>query len=81
MTLQLAPLLLERASNNGMKKNEENGIAVLHCQSLEVFLHLLLHLPQVSNYFVKISLYLGQQLIATEMQCEPSSETESIFSN
>ncbi|OPJ69690.1 hypothetical protein AV530_012678 [Patagioenas fasciata monilis] len=36
MTVQLASLLLEGPSNNGMKKNEEIGVSILHCQSLEL---------------------------------------------
>lgn len=50
MTLRVALLLLEGPSNNGMKKNEEIGIAILHCQSLEGISHLpLLHLSQMSK--------------------------------
>lgn len=65
MTVQLASLLLEGPSNNGMKKNEEIGVSILHCQSSELwwvvcFLFLLLvlsffsllHLPQVSKTFL-----------------------------
>jgi len=81
MTLQLGALLLKGPGNNGMKKNKETGIAILQCQSLEIFVHHILHLAQVSKTILLRCLYHGKQLIATEMQCEVSSETEYIFFN